>query len=52
MAAIHLHQTSNVGTTYKRALKRFHLFRDMIIPRCFTTFALIDAAPKSSTITH
>jgi hypothetical protein len=49
---LHLHQTSDVGTTYKRALKRFHLFRDEFIPRCFTTFALIDAVPKSPNITH
>jgi hypothetical protein len=31
MAANHLHQTSDVGTTYKRALRRFHLSRDAVV---------------------
>jgi hypothetical protein len=32
MAAIHLHYKSDVGTTYKRALRRFHLSRDAVVP--------------------
>jgi hypothetical protein len=29
---LHLHCKSDVGTTYKRALQRFHLSRDHEIP--------------------
>ena len=41
---MHLHSTSDVGTTYKRPLRRFHLSRDNFVPRCFTIFTLIDSA--------
>ncbi len=42
MAANHLHQTSDVGTTYKRALRRFHLSRDAFIPRYPGALQLIE----------
>ncbi|WP_416222035.1 conjugal transfer protein TraD [Sphingomonas sanguinis] len=42
MAANHLRQTSDVGTTYKRALRRFHLSRDAFIPRYLSTLQLIE----------
>jgi Conjugal transfer protein TraD len=42
MTAIHLHFKSDVGTTYKRALERFHLSRDGVIPRDFNALRLID----------
>jgi len=41
MTAIHLHLTSDVGTTYKRALERFHQSRDAIVPSRSTVFTLI-----------
>jgi hypothetical protein len=43
MTAIHLHLKSDVGTTYKRALKRFHQSREREISRDFTTLPLIDS---------
>jgi hypothetical protein len=42
MAAIHLHYTSDVGTTYKRALRRFHLSRDAFVPSHPGTLQLIE----------
>jgi hypothetical protein len=44
MAAIHLHFISDVGTTYKRALTRFHLSRDAGVPSGFSALRLIDTA--------
>ncbi len=41
MAANHLHYTSDVGTTYKRALRRFHLSRDAVVPSHPDTLRLI-----------
>jgi hypothetical protein len=42
MTAIHLHLKEHVGTTYKRALERFHLSRDGKVPRDFSALQLID----------
>jgi hypothetical protein len=42
MTAIHLHFKADVGTTYKRALKRFHHSRDVFVPRNLTLFTLIE----------
>jgi hypothetical protein len=42
MTAIQLHLKQHVGTTYKRALKRFHLSRDCIISRDFMGLCLIE----------
>ncbi len=42
MAAIHLHYKSDVGTTYKRALRRFHLSRDAVVPSYPGTLQLIE----------
>jgi hypothetical protein len=47
MTGIDLHFRSDVGTTYKRALKTFHDFRDGIVAGCFTVVALIEAITKS-----
>ena len=44
MTAIHLHFKSDVGTTYKRALKRFHHSRDWFVPRNPALFTLIERA--------
>src|SRR4051794_3810580 len=41
MRAIQLHLKSDVGTTYKRALERFHQSRDGKVPRDFSTLRLI-----------
>ena len=46
MAAIHLHYKAHVGTTYKRALERFHQSRDGFVPYCLTILSLIDAFTK------
>jgi hypothetical protein len=43
MTAVNLHYTSNVGTTYKRALQRFHLSRDVIVSSGFSALPLIDS---------
>jgi hypothetical protein len=42
MTAIHLLSKEHVGTTYKRALERFHLSRDAAIPRDINALRLID----------
>ena len=42
MTAIHLHFRSDVGTTYKRALQRFHLSRDAVVSSGFSALLLID----------
>jgi len=41
---LHLHFKEHVGTTYKRALERFHQSRDAFVPRSFTLFTLIESA--------
>jgi len=41
MAIVHLHVKSHVGTTYKRALKRFHHLRDGVVPAEFRPLSLI-----------
>lgn len=46
-----LHYTSNVGTTYKRAIKRFHLSRDRAISRDFMLFTLIECVNYCSAFT-
>ena len=51
MTAIHLHLKEHVGTTYKRALERFHLSRDGEVPRDFSALRLIDAADNWSVLT-
>jgi hypothetical protein len=43
MTVIHLHLKSDVGTTYKRALKRFHQSRECEISGDFTTLPLIES---------
>src|SRR5215216_5061598 len=48
MTAIHLHLTSDVGTTYKRALERFHQSRDGQVSRDFKALSLIEQADNSS----
>jgi hypothetical protein len=42
MMAIHLHLNEHIGTTYKRALERFHQSRDGEVSRDFTGLSLID----------
>ena len=41
MAIVHLLPYKHVGTTYKRALKRFHHSRDVVVPRYPALFTLI-----------
>jgi hypothetical protein len=51
MTAIHLHLIEHVGTTYKRALERFHLSRDCEVSRDFSALPLIDPADNWSVLT-
>jgi Conjugal transfer protein TraD len=41
MAAIQLHHSSDVGTTYKRALPRLNLARDRYVSPCFSIIKAI-----------
>jgi hypothetical protein len=52
MATIHLHFNEHVGTTYKRALKRFHLSRDVTVPSHVTLFTLIGGLSNWIVLTH
>jgi len=50
MAAIYLRLTSDVGTTYKRALKRFHHLRDGAVPAEFRALSLIGCSDNWSVL--
>ncbi|MEO8722332.1 MAG: hypothetical protein ABI395_02245, partial [Sphingobium sp.] len=51
MTAIQLHLKQHVGTTYKRALERFHQSRDSKVPRDFNRLRLIDPGDNWSVLT-
>jgi len=51
MTAYHLHLNQHVGTTYKRALKRFHLSRDRAISGNSSALSVIETVDNPNGFT-
>jgi len=51
MTAYHLHLKQHVGTTYKRALKRFHLSRDRAISGNSSALSVIETVDNPNGLT-